>query len=197
MSIFNRIILGEAPIIIFEGGPSERAYVARLVISRFNGAEILCEKPLIIRIPRSSSKRDVEEFISSLKGIGGASIRISINGEEIHRCLDNREKSRGASGSKQISPKPWKIGLPSMGLRISRDLGSVIMEKSGDLAKYMFSNTFVRIASMAIPSAISTIGRFINDANMMIIGTAISGGLFAFQSIGIKRARSKPASSHS
>jgi hypothetical protein len=65
------------------------------------------------------------------------------------------------------------------------------LEKGETLAKYMSSNPLIKIASMAIPSAISTIGRFINDANMMIVGTAISGSLFAFQSISFKRARKK------
>lgn len=194
LSIFNRTILRESSIIVFEGNPGERAYMARLIISRFNGAEILCEKPLIIRIPRSSSRKDVGEFIGSLKGVGGVGARISINyinGKEIHRCLDDGEEIRRAGRSKPISPQPWKIGFHNIKLKISRDLGSIILEKSEDLAKHMFSNTFARVASMAIPSAISTIGRFINDANMMIIGTVISGGIFAFQSIGIKRERSK------
>jgi hypothetical protein len=167
--------------------------VARLIISRFSGAEILCENPLIMRIPRSSSIEEVEEFIISLKGVGNAAARISINGEEIHRCLDSGEKVLMVSEHDPASSRPWREGFSAikLKLRISRNLGNSILEKGETLAKHMFSNPFIKIASMAIPSTISTIGRLINDANMMIVGTAISGSLFAFQSISFKRARKK------
>jgi hypothetical protein len=193
LSLFNKLISREAPLIIFEGKPGERAYLARLIISRFGGAEILCENPLIMRIPRSSSIEEVEEFIVSLKGIGNAAARISTNGEEIHRCLDGGEKVMMVSEHDPVSPRPWRKGFLAIKLKlcISRNLGNIILEKGETLAKYMSSNPLIKIASMAIPSAISTIGRFINDANMMIVGTAISGSLFAFQSISFKRARKK------
>ncbi len=193
LSLLNKPISREAPIIIFEGTPSERAYVARLIIIRFSGAEILCENPLIMRIPRSSSIKEVEEFIVSLKGVDNANARISINGEEIPRCLDGGEKVVRVGKHSPASSQPWRerFSATKLKLCLSRNLGNIILEKSEALAKYMSSNPLIKIASMAIPSTVSTIGRFINDANMMIVGTTISGSLFIFQSISVKRARKK------
>ncbi len=193
MSLLNKLIHREAPIIIFEGTPGERAYMARLIVNRFGGAEILCENPLIMKIPRSSSIKEVEEFIVPLKGVGNAAARISISGEEIHRCLDGGERVMMVGEHGPALSQPWRERFSAIKLKlcVSRNLGNIILEKGETLAKYMSSNPFIRIASMAIPSAISAIGRFINDANMMMVGTAISGSLFAFQSISVKRARKK------
>jgi hypothetical protein len=165
-SSFNR----ESLRVVVEGSLAEKIYAARAMIGRFVGAKILCEDPLIIEIDRPAYVEEIEELIKSL----GIRASMSMHKKASYRCLNgigNDEKAHD----------------PGMRRSISREFWNKLIGKGRGFMMHMYSNPFIRVVSAAIPSAISTIGRFINDSNMMIVGAAISGGIFAIQNIGIKK----------
>jgi len=164
-------------IVIARGSSAERALISRLIISRFAGSEIICENPLVIRIGRGYDIASVRDYI---KGLGGGfDIAVEEDREDSWLgCPEHRGEKPGPHTGKSWIPFPLSFK-------------GVVVEKGEAIARCIALNPIARIASTAVPSLISTMGRFINDVNMMLIGAAISGGVFAVQSLGLRKASKK------
>jgi len=164
-------------IVIARGSPAERAYISRLIIGRFAGSEIICENPLAVRIGGGYAAESVIDYVESLR----TEFNISVEESGRFRCP---EHAGSAPSSKDQKPhRYW--------LHKSAYFKTMFVAKSEILVRCMVLNPIARIASMAAPSLISTIGRFINDANMMLVGAAVSGGVFAIQSLGMRKISKK------
>jgi len=155
--------------IVVRGSRFDRSHAARSIISSYRNPEIICENPLIIRIDGGYNKgASIEAIRRSMPEYLDISIYNHHPGKDGVACQD------GASigGGGKTSGGFINMVAPLQGF-----------------VRILASNTIARTASLAAPSIVSTIGRLINDLNLVIVGSAIGGSMVALQAMWLNRAR--------
>lgn len=154
--------------IVVKGSRLDRSHAVRSIISSYRNSEILCENPLIVRISGGHDR--------------GASI------EAIRRSMPDLDISI-------YNHHPGEDGIECQDTAsiegVGRTYGGFInmVAPLQGFARVLISNSIVRTASLAAPSIVSTIGRLINDLNLVIVGSAIGGSMVALQAMWLNRAR--------
>ena len=120
------------------------------LLSRIGGAEILCENPLIIRF----KAMDSGEARALIYGLEDKVSIVRGSGRTARRLCSAKDKDR-YSLARHFRSLTNQIRLNSHGIL------------SG----------LARTAPLVVPSAVSTIGRIVNDINMIIAGSIASGGV--------------------
>ncbi len=148
LNLSRNIARGKSYLAISKGSIDRRRRAAENILSKIYNAEILCEDPLIIRF-RVGSDEKAREAVQSF----GEDILVLRGGVGLARslCSFGREGTRG---------------------RIS----SFFTNNTGSRGPGVFLE-IARMVSLVAPSVVSTLGRFINDMNMIIAGSIASGGV--------------------
>lgn len=161
------IIRGSDVYIVVRGFRLDRSHAARSIISSYRNSEILCENPLIIRI----------------KGGYGKEPSVEAMRERMHLDISIYNHHPEKDGVKcQDTASIEGVGKTRGGFI------NMVVPLQG-FASVLASNSIARTASLAVPSIVSTIGRLINDLNLVIVGSAIGGGMMALQAMWLNRAR--------
>lgn len=153
------ITTGKSYLAISRGSINVRRRVAEQLLSRIGGAEILCEDPLIIGF-RARSRDEARAAMGSLE----SHVLIIRGGVKLARELCSAS-SHGSSS----------IGL-------LRSLASQLR-----VGEHGMLSRILRMAPMVAPSIVSTIGRIVNDMNMIIAGSIASGGVLIMSLYGSRR----------
>ncbi|GAY25839.1 hypothetical protein ATG_10420 [Desulfurococcaceae archaeon AG1] len=134
---------------ILRGSVELREEIARHILSKASKVEILCRNPLIIRL-RARGYSEAKALIEDLS----SDVIIVRESEGIVRELCGAEKSSS----------PYAEIFASLVNQIRVKGRSILSE-------------LVKITPLIAPSAVSTVGRIINDMNMIIAGSIASGGV--------------------
>lgn len=135
-----------------------RRRIAEHLLSRISSAEILCENPLIVRF--------------GAKDYGVAKATVEPFEDHVLIIRDDAKIVRDLCGA------------DDQGLLLTRPFGS-FTNKIRSSSHGAFS--IIRVAPLVVPSIVSTIGRFMNDMNMIIAGSIVNGGVLIMNLYSLRR----------
>ncbi|MEM2203223.1 MAG: hypothetical protein QXI22_02590 [Sulfolobales archaeon] len=144
----NIVTPSKGYLAISRGSVELREEIARHILSKASKAEILCRNPLIIRL-RARGYSEAKALIEDLSS-------------DVIIVRENGELVRELCGAGKSSPYA----------EIFASLANQIRVKGRNILSEL-----VRVTPLVAPSAVSTVGRIINDMNMIIAGSIASGGI--------------------
>lgn len=148
LNLSNIATHGKSYLAVSRGPSYIRRRIAGHLLSRVNSAEILCEDPLVVRF-RAKDHGEARAAVEPFED----QVLIIRGDEKLARDLCNADDQ----------------GLSSSGL-----FGSLINQiRFSDRGVF----SIIRMVPLVAPSIVSTIGRFVNDMNMIIAGSIASGGV--------------------
>lgn len=152
LNLSTTITRGESYLAISRASADDRRRIYEHALPKIWGAEILCEDPLIIgfRARNRGEARAAAELL-------GEDVIVVRGGARLAKNLCSCDDSDRLSAR-------FTVFFDSIASQIR-------------FAEQGFFSKIARVIPLVAPSIVSTVGRFVNDMNMIIAGSIASGGV--------------------